>query len=231
MSALIRWTLPLVAYLCVGTVITALLGYGYLRHNGALSDETMFRIVALVQGVDLDEIAHEGQAAVETVPPEEPSFAEQQAAIQTATLHFDAKQKQLAQSLSNFDYQLKAVSEATERYKQLQSVVEKYFKEQLNKLADADLAAVRTQLETMDPKKQGKPILIKYIKAGEIETVILLLGSMKERARRELIRKFDTEEDLEMLFQVQQHMLNDNPAMAVINEQLKAFNQLKAEEK
>src|SRR5262245_64821478 len=120
MSALIRLTLPLVAYLCVGTVITALLGYGYLRHSGALTDETIFRIMALVQGVDLDQIAKEGQKAVETVPAEEPSFAEQQAKVEAATLHFDAKQKQLAQSLSNFDYQLKAVSEATERYKQLQ---------------------------------------------------------------------------------------------------------------
>jgi hypothetical protein len=231
MSALIRLTLPLVAYLCVGTVITALLGYGYLRHSGALSDDTMFRIMAIVQGVDLDQIAKEGQKAVESVPAEEPSFAEQQSQLQAATLHFDAKQKQLAQSLSNFDYQLKAVSEATERYKQLQRVVEDYFTEQLKKLQDADLAAVRTQIETMIPKKQGKPILIKYIKAGEIEKVILLLGSMKERSRRELIRTFDTEEDLEMLFQVQQHMLNDNPAMAVINEQIKTFNQLKAEEK
>ena len=78
MNALIRWTFPLIAYLCVGTVISAALGYGYLRHSGKLDDETMFRIMALVHGVDLDELAKEGTPTVEETPPEEPSFAEQQ---------------------------------------------------------------------------------------------------------------------------------------------------------
>jgi hypothetical protein len=231
MSALVRWTLPLVAYLCVGTVISAALGYFYLRRSGKLDDETMFRVMALLHGVDLDKIAAEGKAAVAEAPPEEPSFAEQQVHTQATKLLFDAKQKQLDDSLRIFDTEKKLVNEANERYKQLQRVVEDYFLEQLERLSNADLAAVRAQLEALAPKKQAKPILIKYIQAGDIDTVILLLGSMKDRARREILKTFDTEEDVEMLFQLEQHMLNDNPAKAKIQEQLDALKKLKSQEK
>jgi hypothetical protein len=229
MSALIRLTLPLIAYLCVGTVITALLGYGYLRKSGKLTDETMFRITALLHGIDLEALKEEGHKTVEGVPAEEPSFAEQQMLIQAQTLRFDAKQKQLEDSLNDFDYQRRQVSEERDRYEQIQRQAEIYLVEQRDKLTNADLEAVRAQLEALIPKKQGKPLLIKYIEAGEIETVIKLLSSMKDRSRYELLRTFDQPEDIDMLFQIQQHMLKDNPAMAQINEQLEKLNQLNSE--
>ena len=105
MSTLVRFTLPLVAYLCVGTVISAGLGYGYLRRSGKLNDETMFRIMALLHGVDLNELAKESETTVEGTAPEEASFGEQQAHVQATSLRFDAKQKQLADSLVQFQYQ------------------------------------------------------------------------------------------------------------------------------
>jgi hypothetical protein len=231
MSAILRLTLPLIAYLCVGTVITALIGYGYLRKSGKLSDETMFRITALLHGIDLEALEKEGLKTVEDVPPEEPSFAEQQALVHAQTLRFDAKQKQLEDSLNDFNYQRKQVTEEQARYQQLQAQVENYLNDQRTKLANADLEAVRAQLEALVPKKQGKPLLKKYIEAGEIETVIKLLSSMKDRSRYELLRTFDQPEDIEMLYQIQQHMLNDNPAMEQINEQLEKLNQLNAQEK
>jgi DNA repair ATPase RecN len=232
MSALIRWTFPLVAYLCVGTVVSALLGYGYLRSSGKLNDDTMFRITALLHGVDLDALAREGQKTVEGTPPEEPSYAEQQRQLQTATLQFDAKQKQLDEALSDFNYQLKRVSEATDRYAQLRVVVENYLKGESEALANKGLAEVRAQLESLDPKKQAKPILVEYIKAGRIDEVIQLLGGMKARNRENILKTFNiVPDDILMLFDLQKHMLDDNPAKAIVEEQLKALNQLKSQEK
>jgi DNA repair ATPase RecN len=232
MSALIRWTFPLVAYLCVGTVVSALLGYGYLRSSGKLNDDTMFRITALLHGVDLEALAHEGQKTVEGTPPEEPSYAEQQRQLQAATLQFDAKQKQLDEALNDFNYQLKRVSEATDRYAQLRVVVENYLKGESEALANKGLAEVRAQLESLDPKKQAKPILVEYIKAGRIDEVIQLLGGMKARNRENILKTFNiVPDDILMLFDLQKHMLDDNPAKAIVEEQLKALNQLNSQEK
>jgi hypothetical protein len=230
MSALIRFTLPLVAYLCVGTVITAGLGYGYLRNSGKLNDETMFRIMALVHGLDLDELGKESEKSVDGTPPEESSFDEQQAHVQATTLRFDAKQKQLADSLVQFEYQVNRVTAARVRYDDLRSAVEDFLTQKEQELSNSDLAGVRAQLEAMDPKKQAKPLLVTYMEGGEVDLVVKLLGSMKERNRREILRTFTTPEDIKMLKQMQEHILNDNPAKAKIAEQLEALEQLKAED-
>jgi ribosomal protein L12E/L44/L45/RPP1/RPP2 len=232
MKAITRLLLPLIAYLCVGTVISAALGYGYLRQTGKLDDEKMFRIMATLHGLDLEEIAKEGQATVEETPPEEASFAAQQGQLQAATLRFDAKQKQLSDSLVQFQYQVDRVTAARERYDELRTAVEAFLTQQQNELTNSDLGAVLAQVQALIPKKQAKPLLIKYIQDGEIDLVVKILGSMKERNRREILRTFDVvPDDIDMLFQIQQHMLNDNPAKAKITEQLEALQQLKAEDK
>lgn len=230
MSALIRWTLPLVAYLCVGTVISAGIGYGYLRRSGRLDDDTMFRVMALLHGVDLEALKEEGKKTEGEVPPEEPSFAEQQLQVQGAAMRFDAKQKQLADSLVDFDYQLRQVSEATERYAQLRTVVEQFLKEQQDKFANQGLAKVREQLEALIPKKQAKPIIIKMIEEGRVEEVIVILGSMKPQIRKELLRTFDTPSDVEILYRIQTHMLTDDPARPIIEKQLDALKQLNSQD-
>jgi len=232
MSTLIRFTLPLVAYLCVGTVITAALGYGYLRRSGKLNDETMFRITALLHGIDLNELAKESETTVEGTPAEEASFGEHQAHVQATSLRFDAKQKQLADSLVQFQYQVNRVTAARERYDALRADVENFLNSMESELTNSDLAGVRAQLEAMDPKKQAKPLLMKYIENGEVDLVVKLLGSMKERSRREILRTFTTPvDDIKVLKQIQEHMLNDNPAKAKIAEQLETLEQLKAEDK
>jgi hypothetical protein len=231
MSSIIRWTLPLVAYLCVGTVVSALLGYGYLRRSGRLNDETMFRITALLHGIDLDSLAKEGKATVEDTPPEEPSFAEMQEQLMSATLHWDAKREQLTRLRNDFDYQLKAVNAAMDRYASLRSIVETYLKSERQKVIDASLSSVREQIEAMEPRKQAKPLLVKYITAGEIETVIMLLGSMKERTRKEILQTFVTPAEIDMLFQMHDHMLNDNPAKPLIDAQLDELQKLDSQEK
>ena len=82
----------------------------------------------------------------------------------------------------------------------------------------------------MDPKKQAKPILIKMIEAGQIDEVILLLGSMKPQIRRDILRTFNTPEDIEILYQIQSHMLNDDPAKPLIDAQLDSLEQMQAQD-
>jgi hypothetical protein len=231
MGALVRWVFPLVGYLCVATVVSAALGYGYLRRSGKLDDETMFRITALLHGVDLEELEKAGEKTVEETPPEEPSFAQQQEQVQAATLHFDAKHKQLEDSLTHFDYQLERVSEATARYTQLRVAVDQYLTQQRDQVTNEARQKVRAQLEGLVPKKQAKPLLIKMIDADQIDEVILLLNSMKPRSQQDILRTFDTVDDIDRLYQVQQRMLAGAPAKPYIDAQLEQLKQLQQQEK
>src|SRR5688572_21813462 len=146
MSRMLGLLLPLIGYACVATVISAALGYGYLRKSGKLDDETLFRVVALLQDVDLEEIKKQSQEQGPKTPGEEPSFGEQQRHVQTTMLHFDAKQKQLAVSLTNLDYQLRQLNAAIENYARLKADVAKYLDEQGKLVLREAMQDVREQM-------------------------------------------------------------------------------------
>ena len=230
MGLITRILFPLIGYACVATVISAAIGYGYLVKSGRLDDEKVFRITAILQDVDLEEIERASLEVKAETPPEEPSYEQQRRQYQTVLLQFDVKEKHLADSLVDFDYQLKRLNAATEQYARLRSEVEEYLVQQGNLLLSEEMQKVRKQLESLNPKKQAKPILIKYIADDRIDDVIMLLGSMKPRNQEEILRAFDSEEDQEMLYKIQRKMLAGEPAKPFIDAQLKALEQLKAQQ-
>lgn len=230
MGFLVRILFPLIGYACVATVISGALAYGYLVKSGKLDDEKLFRITAILQDVDLEEIEHEAQVEEPGTPPEEPSFDQQRRQYQTISLQFDVKEKQLADSLVDFDYQLKRLSGATEQYARLRAEVEEYLVEQGKLVLSEEMQKVRKQLESLIPKKQAKPILIKYVTDDRIDDVIMLLGSMKPRDQEAILRTFDAPEDLEMLYRIQRKMLAGEPAKPFIDAQLKTLEQMKAQQ-
>jgi hypothetical protein len=223
MSRMLGLLLPLIGYACVATVISAALGYGYLRKSGKLDDEKLFKVVALLQDVDLEEIKKASEEQGPTTPAEEASFDEQQRHAQTTMLHFDAKQKQLNVSLTNFDYQLKQLNAAIENYARLKADVAKYLDEQ-GKLV------VREQMELLPPK-QAKPIFINYITDNHVDDVIMLLGSLKPRSREAILKTFTTEQDLEMLYKIQRKMLAGEPVKPFIDAKLQELEQLQSQDK
>lgn len=231
MGMLIRMLFPLIGYFCVATVVSGAIAYGYMVKSGKLDDEKIFRITAILQDVDLEEIERQSNETEEPgTPPEEPSYEQQRRQYQTISLQFDVKEKQLADSLVDFDYQLKRLGGATEQYTRLRSEVEEYLVQQSNRVLSEEMQKVRKQLESLIPKKQAKPILIKYITDDRIDDVIMLLGSMKPRDQEAILRTFDSPEDLEMLYRIQRKMLAGEPAKPFIDSQLQALEQLKAQQ-
>jgi hypothetical protein len=231
MSLILRLLLPLIGYACVATVISMALGYGYLRKSGHLDDDKVFRIVAMIQGVDLDELAKAKSEDKHTTPAEEPSFDDQQRQLQTMSLHFDAKQKQLGVSLVNFDFQLKQLNALMSQYATLRDEVENYLREQGQLVLSDQMQKVRAQLESLHPSKQAKPMLIKYITDNRIDEVIMLLGSMKLQKQEAILKTFNSDEEQEMLYRIQRKMLAGDPAKPFIDAKLQALEQLKAQEK
>ena len=221
MSGLIRLAMALTAYLCVGTVLTAALGYGYLRRNGRLNDETQFRIVALVNGVDLQKIDESVKKKVEaTTPKEETSYSEQQQQYQASSLQFDAKRKQLAISSDYFDAQLKRLTAATANYDLLGKEIKSLADKLVTESADKALLKVRAQLEVMDARKQVKPILVQMINDERLDEVIQLLGSMKKDTQTNVLRAFSDPEDKDMIYRIQQRIMAENPIKKLVTQRL-----------
>ena len=231
MSLILRIMMPLVGYLCVATVVAATLGYGYLRRTGKLNDDTTYRIVAMLHGIDPDAVDEAQHKVTEGTPPEEPSFEDRQQHYRAGALQFDAKQKQLSDSLTDFDYQLKRLNDETLKYSRLKQEVEQYLNDQVRDISEGQKKKVREQLEALNPRKQAKPILIKMIEESRTDEVIQLLGSMKTQAQKEILKAFDTETDVEMLYRIQRKMLAGEPMLPYITDRLRELEQLKEQDK
>lgn len=231
MSAAIRIIFPLVGYVCVASVITLTLGYGYMRHAGKLDDDKMFRLVALLHNVDMDKIAAEHDVQVEEVPPEESSYDHLQENRQLIMREFEAKQEDLQSNLEGFNYHLRRVNEATVRYEALRDEVESYLTEQFNRVSKDGPSNVRLQLEKLDPKRQSKPLILKWVKEGQMDDVIVMLNGMKPRTREAILKTFTSEEELAILHDIHNRMLSGEPVKPKIEEAFDVLNQLNQSEK
>lgn len=231
MNAMVRILFPLIGYLCVGTVLTGALAYGYLVQTGRLTDETQFRIAALLHGVDLNELQQEVKEHSEEVPGEEQSYEQKRQELDIAGLHYDAMRKQMESSLTEFDYQLKRLSTESLRYTNLKKEVEDFLEKQKTAVENEAMQRVVAQIEGLSAKKQAKPILKQYIEEQKIEEVIRILNLMKNSVRREVLKAFNEKEDLEELYLIQQAMLSDDPSKVFIDEKIEALKALKDQDK
>lgn len=222
MAGLIRLMFPLVGFFCTATVVTALSCYGYLRHSGQLDDDKIFRLVALLHDVDLEKIAQKNDEITEPeVPPEETSYEQSQEILQVATLHLQSKRDDLDKQLANFDAKFRQLNTQNQLYQGYHREVEVYL-EKVKKEAENDgLLAVRNQLQNLTPKKQAKPLLIAMIKENRTKQVILLLNGMSAKKRSDILKTFDSAEDLDMLYEIQEQMLDGDPIKPFVEEQLK----------
>ncbi len=226
MAGLIRILFPLMGFFCTASVVTGLACYGYLRHSGTLDDDTIFRIVALLHDVDLDKIAEQSSAKEPDVPPEEMSYEQGQEQLQVATLHLQSKKDDLDKQLAEFDSRFRLLNTQDARLQGYQREVEMYLS-RIKEEAESDgLLAVRNQLQNLIPKKQAKPLLIRMIKDEQIKEVILLLNGMPAKKRSDILKTFDTPEDLELLSKIQEQMLAGDPIKPFVEEQLKKLSDI-----
>jgi len=225
MGALIRIGFPLIGYFCVATVITLTAGYGYLRQSGALNNGNMFRIVSLLHGIDLEEIAAANQTDGQDVPPEEMSFDDRQQQMLMAVLHLQAKKDDIEKNITIFQAEATKLDNLSKHFETFKDDVQTYLDVHKKEALAAGLAAVRKQWENLDAKKQTKQLLVQMVDEGQIDVVIQLLNSMSRAKSIEILKTFDSEDDIQLLYQIEQKMLEGGPQAKFIGEKLNELQQ------
>jgi len=225
MSAIIRIVFPLIAYLCVGTVITIAGGFGYLRFSDKLDDERMFQILSLLHGIDLEEIAEKYEEGQEDVPPEGMSYDQQQQRVQLAILNRQGKRDDLKKLIDEFDSRFKKLNTASGHYENFKEEVRIYLEQRKAEAIDSGIVSVRGQLQNLNAKKQAKPLLKKMIDAGRMDDVILLLNYMPKRNRTEILLSFDSEEEIDMIYEIEKQMIRGDPERSFVDGKLQELQQ------
>lgn len=206
---MLRFLFALIGYVATATVITLALGLGYLWHSERIDDDKLFRIVALVQGVDLDQIAAEQTGAKGDVPPEQPSVDELVGQQQVLDRNYEVKLLSLQRGRQEFDFRLQELRTQTQRFDRLARDWEAKLKQQDELTTQENLAKVISDLEQVKPVT-AKDLLMRWVQEDRMNDVILLLGRMSETKKSKILKAFTTPEELDKLHEIHRLMIDNN---------------------
>ncbi len=207
MGKLIDMLFGLVAYVCVATVITLALILGYLWHTDQLNNDKLFRLMAVMQDVDLQKMAADEKKSPNEVPPEEPSLNEVMHRQQVQDRNFEVKELALQRGKQEYDVSYQQLVEQTARYDRLAQDVKSQLKQDQELTNQQNVGKVVSQLEQVSPEV-GKDQLMRWITEKKMDDAILLMSKMSESKLAKILKTFSTPDELTMLHEIHERILN-----------------------
>ncbi len=227
MGKIIDMLLGLIAYLCVATVITLALIVGYLFHTDQLNNAKLFRLMAVMQDVDLQKMAADDKKSPNEVPPEEPSLNEVSHHQQILDRNFEVKQLSLQRGKQEYDNSYQQLVEQTARYDRLAQDVKSQLKQEQELTSQQNVAKVVSQLEQVTPDV-GKDQLMRWIAEKKMDDAILLMSKMSESKLAKILKTFSTPEELTQLHEIHERIISSGADSSKLE---KALGELEAESK
>lgn len=226
MSKIIDLLLGLIAYLCVATVITLALVIGYFWHTDQINGDKMFRIVALLQDVDLQQVAaSEKKKTGAEVPPEEPSLNEVLHRQQVQDRNYEVKLLALTRGKQDYDISLKNLNEQITRYDRMVQDTQGRLSKQLELTTQQNTAKVVSQLEQVKPDV-AKDSLMKFILEDRMDDAILLMNKMSESKLKNILKTFQTPQELSKLHDIHLRIMSGGSDAANLKKAISDLNAL-----
>jgi hypothetical protein len=226
MAKIIDLLLGLIAYLCVATVITLALAIGYFWHNDQLNSEKVFRIVALLQDVDIQQLtASQQKRAGDDVPPEEPSLNEVMHHQQVQDRNFEVKLLALKRGKQDYDVSLHDLNEKIDRYDRMVQDIQSRLKQQQELTTQQNVAKVVGHLEQVKPDV-GKDSLMKFIEEDRMDDAILLMSKMSESKLKNILKTFQTPQELSKLHEIHRRIMSGGSESANLKKAIGELNAL-----
>jgi len=222
MGKVINLLLAFIAYVCIATVITLALVIGYWWHTEQLTDEKLFRIMALLHDVDLNQIAEAHRKSGDEVPPEEPSLVDISHQQQILDRNHEVKLLALQRGSQEYHHRFQLLKEQADRNDRLAQDLQNRLKQHEELTTQENVAKVVSQLEQLQPDI-AKQSLMRWIDQGRMDDAILLMGKMSEAKLSKILKSFETDEELDKLHEIHQRILASGAGKSPLQ---KALNEL-----
>lgn len=216
----------IVVYFCVATVITLSLMVGYLRFSDRLSNDKMFKLVAVMQDVDLQKIASAEEKKKKDVPPAEPSLTEVMSHQQLLDRNYEMKKLALERGKQEYDASLQGIVEQIDRYDRIAQEWHNKLKQDQEQTTQQNVVKVVSQLEQVAPEV-GKDQLMRWITDNKMDDAILLMSKMSDTKLAKILKTFETPDDLKKLHEIHERIIStgsDNSKLEKALGELDALN-------
>lgn len=217
-----------IGYTAVATVLTASLWIGYLWQTERLTDERVFRIVAMLHGVEtVGRIDPSGPTGNPT-PTEEPSLEEERRLRHLALRNYEARQASLLRGKTEFDHSLAQSIEQRDRVDQMATELKKRIEQVSTETINEGVRNVVRDLKVAKPDK-GKELLLRILNSGgsdpeakqkALDEVIQIVNTMPIETWSDILNRFDGPAELDQLHLIQAQQLEGGEKRRVLQEAL-----------
>ncbi len=200
---------------CIGTIITQMIMMGYFAWRGTLSGDSLTKVIALVNGIDIT-----GDRLVsilnKTNVSEQPTFQEILASRRMASLDMDLRIRsqsvaddELTELFANF-------RESEGRFDQRREAFDRKLEEDYQGAVQAGLKDVQRTLQSL-AADQAKDQLMKIYDDEKIDDVVNIIQGIPVDKRKEILAEFTTPDEAEKLHQILQRIGEGLPTTQLID--------------
>ena len=143
-----------------------------------------------------------------------------------ALRNFEAKQNSLRTGKSEFNYVLRQLNSASDRYDRLATELADRINQESEELRQENVQNVVRDLQLMK-SKEAKEIILRMLdeggsapeaKAAAMDEVILIVNTLRADSREALLRTFTSPDDLDKLHDLLQRMLSGGAKAAALDD-------------
>jgi hypothetical protein len=207
-------------YFCVATLLAQAVGFGVLWWRGSLNQDNGYRLLALLQGVDVDAIRDELERNRQPQDDPQVSFEAITKARLAKSLTLNLREQAISAGLSDL---LALQAEVRTERQRLDGIVAG-FEQRLTRMeqeaADTALQEVQRTLETIQPGQAKEQILLILDEDGEnsMNDVVAMIRAMPLDKRKKIFGEFKSKVEVDKMHDILQQLREGEPEISLIRD-------------
>ena len=192
------------AAFCVATVLTQVILTGYVASQGALTAETMTKMLALINGIDITGNKLQ-QILRDSEDREQPDFDEILEARRMWSYDMDMRLRSQTEFRDELSTMLAELREERDRFDERLASFRRELEEIRQGAQQAGLQDVQRTLQSLDPAQAKQQLLIMY-DDERIDDVVTIVQAMSTDKRKDLLAEFVSNDEAEKVAEILRRM-------------------------
>jgi hypothetical protein len=208
-------------YFCVATLLAQGIGVGVLWWRGTLNEDNAYRLLAVLQGVDLDAIRDELEKKRPPADDQQVSYEAVVKARLAKSLTLNLREQAISADMGDLLLLQSEVRTERERLDGVLAAFEQRLQRMEQEATDNALQEVQRTLEAIQPAQAKQQILMILDEDGSeqgMNDVVSMIRAMPLDKRKKILGEFKTKPEEEKLHEILQRLREGEPEISLIRD-------------
>jgi hypothetical protein len=204
------------AALCVATVITQMILFGYFLLQGSLNSDSSTKIVALLNGIDISGNRLQ-QILKASEDREQPDFDEILEARKLKSYDMDMRLRSQKMFREDLSAMLAELTQERKRFDERLASFQRELQEIRKGAQKEGLQDVQRTIQSLDADQAKQQLLIMY-EDERIDDVVTIVQAMPTEKRKDILAEFTSKDEADKLAEILRRIGEGMPTTSLIDE-------------